>query len=363
MVMAAMELRRLGSASKPAVVVPNHMLEQFSREWLQLYPTARILVADRERLSKARRKEFVARAATGDWDGIVFTQSGFARLAPRPRPHDRLPRRGDRDGPLRARRLEGRQGAVGQEARAAHRPDGGDLQAAPLRAHQGRRRPLRGDRHRLPLRRRSPRLQEPSGRLSIDGVANTGSQRAQDLDSKLWALRRLHGPRIVTFATATPVANSMAELWVMQSYLHPDLLASVDLRAFDAWAANFGRTHTALELAPDGASYRMQTRFARFQNVPELLTLYRQVADVRTNDDLDLPVPALAGGQAETVVVEPSDVARRLRRRPRRSSRVHPQPGRRPERGQHVEGHRRRPPRRARPPTRRRRRHRRTEAS
>jgi hypothetical protein len=99
----------------------------------------------------------------------------------------------------------------------------------------------------------------------------------------------------------------MAELWVMQSYLHPDLLASVDLRAFDAWAANFGRTHTALELAPDGASYRMQTRFARFQNVPELLTLYRQVADVRTNDDLDLPVPALAGGQAETVVVEPSN--------------------------------------------------------
>lgn len=117
----------------------------------------------------------------------------------------------------------------------------------------------------------------------------------------------MHGPRVVTFATATPVANSMAELWVMQSYLHPDLLASVDLRAFDAWAATFGRTHTALELAPDGASYRMQTRFARFQNVPELLTLYRQVADVRTNDDLDLPVPALVGGQAETIVVEPAD--------------------------------------------------------
>jgi N12 class adenine-specific DNA methylase len=98
----------------------------------------------------------------------------------------------------------------------------------------------------------------------------------------------------------------MAELWVMQRYLHPDLLASVDLGAFDAWAANFGRTHTALELAPDGASYRMQTRFARFQNVPELLTLYREVADVRTNDDLDLPVPTLAEGQAETIVVEPS---------------------------------------------------------
>ncbi|MEI2638996.1 MAG: hypothetical protein V9F03_08400 [Microthrixaceae bacterium] len=143
---------------------------------------------------------------------------------------------------------------------------------------------------------------------AIDGVGTTGSQRAQDLDLKLWAPRRALGPRVVTFATATPVANSMSELWVMQSYLHLDLLASVDLRAFDAWAANFGRTHTALELAPDGASYRMQTRFARFQNVPELLTLYRQVADVRTNDDLDLPIPALVGGQAETVVVEPDEV-------------------------------------------------------
>jgi hypothetical protein len=142
---------------------------------------------------------------------------------------------------------------------------------------------------------------------SIDGVATTGSQRAQDLDAKLWALRRAHGPRVVTFATATPVANSMAELWVMQSYLHPDLLESVGLRPFDAWAATFGRTHTALELAPDGASYRMQTRFARFQNVPELLTLYRQVADVRTSEDLDLPVPSIAGGHAETVVVDPSD--------------------------------------------------------
>ena len=99
----------------------------------------------------------------------------------------------------------------------------------------------------------------------------------------------------------------MAELWVMQSYLHPDLLAEVDLRAFDSWAATFGRTHTALELAPDGSSYRMQTRFARFQNVPELLTLYRQVADVRTTEDLDLPTPSLAGDKPATVVVEPSD--------------------------------------------------------
>lgn len=306
MVMAAMEQRRLGSVSKPAVVVPNHMLEQFSREWLQLYPTARILVADRERLSKDRRKEFVARAATGDWDGIVFTQSGFARL----------PLGGDL-----------MRGYLGEEIETARRALAGSRDGKGLSVKR--------------LERRIAQLEETYKRLlaehskddgvrfeetgidylyvdeahayknrrvdsSIDGVAGVGSQRAQDLDAKLWALRQAHGPRVVTFATATPVANSMAELWVMQSYLHPDLLAEVELRAFDAWAATFGRTHTALELAPDGSSYRMQTRFARFQNVPELLTLYRQVADVRTTDDLDLPTPELVGGKAETVVVEPN---------------------------------------------------------
>ncbi|MGI8807944.1 MAG: helicase-related protein [Acidimicrobiales bacterium] len=145
---------------------------------------------------------------------------------------------------------------------------------------------------------------------SIDGMGGPGSKRAQDLDSKLWALRRVHGHRVVTFATATPVANSIAELWTMQSYLQPDVLEAADLSAFDSWAATFARTVTALELAPDGGSYRMKTRFARFQNVPELIDLYRQVADVRTAEDLALPVPALAGGKPETVVVPPSPALR-----------------------------------------------------
>ncbi len=307
MVMAAMELRRLGSASKPAVVVPNHMLEQFSREWLQIYPTARILVADRERLSKGRRKEFVARAATGDWDGIVFTQSGFARV---PLGADlmreylageietaRAALAGSRDGKgLSVKKLERRIAQMEENYKrllAEHTKDDG------VRFEETGIDFLFCDEAHAYKNRRVD--------SSIDGAANTGSQRAQDLDSKLWALRRAHGPRVAVFATATPVANSMAELWVMQTYLQPDQLEAVGLRPFDAWAATFGRTHTALELAPDGSSYRMQTRFARFQNVPELLTLYRQVADVRTLDDLDLPTPVIAGGQAETVVVDPSD--------------------------------------------------------
>jgi N12 class adenine-specific DNA methylase len=307
MVIAAMEQRRLGHAAKPAVVVPNHMLEQFSREWLQLYPLARILVADREHLSRDRRKEFVARAATGDWDGIVFSQSGFVRL------------------PLGRDLLRDYLGEEIARARIA-------LDAS----HDGKGLSVKK------MERRIAQLEETHKRLvnetgkddgvrfeetgidylyvdeahgyknrrvdsSIDGVAKPGSQRAQDLDSKLWALRRHHGPRVATFATATPVANGMIELWVMETYLHPDALDATGLATCDGWAATFGRTHTALELAPDGASYRMQTRFARFQNVPELLGLYRQVADVRTAADLDLPTPALAGGKAETIVVPPSD--------------------------------------------------------
>ncbi len=308
MVMAAMEQRRLGSVSKPAVIVPNHMLEQFSREWLQIYPTARILVADKERLSKARRKEFVARAATGDWDGIIFTQSGFARLP-----------LGD----------DLKRGYLGEEIESARRALAGSKDGKGLSVKK--------------LERRIAQMEESYKRLLAesskdDGVRfeetgidflyvdeahayknrqvdsldrrrrRSGSQRsARTSTPSCGRSARPTAPRVVAFATATPVANSMAELWVMQSYLHPDLLAEVELRAFDAWAATFGRTHTALELAPDGSSYRMQTRFARFQNVPELLTLYRQVADVRTTDDLNLPTPDLIGDAPETVVVDPSD--------------------------------------------------------
>lgn len=303
MVIAAMEQRRLGLARKPAVVVPNHMLEQFAREWLQLYPTARLLIADREKLSKEHRTEFAARVATGDWDGVIFSQSSFVRLPLGPdlqRAYlsERLERlrealsqsRGGKG--LSIKRLERRVADEEERLRrlqAGHRKDDG------VRFEETGLDYLYCDEAHLWKNRRVD--------SSIDGMAHPGSQRAEDLDAKLWALRQREGPRVVTFATATPVANSMAELWVMQSYLQPDVLSDVHLAPFDAWAANFGRTVTALELAPDGTSWRLSTRFARFTNVPELMGLWRQVADVRTTEQLDLPVPALSGGQAETVVV------------------------------------------------------------
>ncbi len=307
MVMAAMEQRRLGLAAKPAVVVPNHMLDQFSREWLQLYPTARVLIADRQHLSRQRRKEFVARCATGDWDGVVFTQSGFARLPLGP--DLQAAYLADELEAARAALAESRQGkglsVKRLERRIAQMEESFQRLLARDAKDDGVRFEETGIDHLTIDEAHAYKNRRVDS--AIDGVGQPGSQRAQDLDAKLWALRRRHGERVVTFATATPVANSMAELWVMQRYLQPDVLDAADLGAFDAWAATFGRTVTALELAPDGSSYRMHTRFARFQNVPELVTMYRQVADVRTGDDLDLPVPRLVGGKPETVVVAASE--------------------------------------------------------
>ncbi len=310
MVMATMEMRRLGLAAKPAVVVPNHMLDQFTREWLQLYPTARILVADRDRLSKERRKEFVARCATGDWDAVIFTQAGFGRIPLGPElraaylgrelERCRLALGQSRSGKgLSVKRLERR---IAQLEESYQRLLSAETKDDGVRFEETGVDHLCIDECHLYKNRRVD--------SAIDGMGNPGSQRAQDLDAKLWALRRASGHRVVTFATATPVANSIAELWTMQSYLQPDVLAAADLEPFDSWAATFGRTVTALELAPDGASYRMKTRFARFQNIPELLNLYRQVADVRTAEDLKLPVPSLAGGGPETVVVAASETLR-----------------------------------------------------
>ena len=305
MVIAGMELRRLALAAKPAYVVPNHMLEQFARELLQLYPQARLLVATRDDMSAAGRKRFVARCATGDWDAVVLTHSAFERI-----PLSAATRAeflGERIGEYRAaatasangkgltvKRLEAMIARLeerhAQLQAAERKDDGATFEQSGIdflfvdEAHAYKNRPF-------PTR--------------IQGVGGQGSHRAEDLDVKLWWLRR-HHDRAACLATATPIANTVAEMYVTQTYLQPATLATAGIDQFDAWAATFGATVTALELAPDGASYRMTTRFARYRNVPELLTLFRQIADVRTTDQLALPTPQLAGGKPETVIVAAS---------------------------------------------------------
>jgi N12 class adenine-specific DNA methylase/SAM-dependent methyltransferase len=313
MIIGITELRRLGLARKPAVVVPNHMLEQFSREWLQTYPRAHILVARREDMRADRRRQFVARCATGNWDGIVMSRSAF----------ERIPLSADEQRAYLDRELDEMRTWI----ETARKGGGGltvkRLEGALLRAEE-----------RLKAKLDSAKdpgitfeatgidylaIDEAHGYKNLRTTSNIsdaaidGSMRASDLDMKIGHLRRRNGRRVVTFATATPIANSVTEAYVMQRYLRPDLLADAGISVFDSWAATFGQVVTQVELAPEGGdSFRLKGRLARFANTPEMLRMFHVAADIKTADDLKLPVPAIArreDGQRvpEVVTVEPSD--------------------------------------------------------
>ena len=311
--MGAMELRRLGLAAKPCIVVPNHMVEQFSREALQLYPQAAILITQREDMAADRRRQFVARCATGNWDAVIMSRSAFERIpmsaaaqgdymkAELDRMRDFITASKEGDG-LTVKRLEGAllraEERLGKKLDSARDP-GITFEATGIdylfvdEAHGYKN------------------LRTPS---NIPDAAIDGSGRASDLDMKISYLRRRNGSRVVTLATATPIANSITEAHVMQRYLRPDLLEKAGVLDFDSWAATFGQTVTQIEMAPEGGdSFRQSTRFARFVNVPEMLRRWHMSADIKTADDLKLPVPALArrpgdGQRApQTVISMPSD--------------------------------------------------------
>ena len=306
MVMAGREMKRLGMVKRPCYVVPNHMLEQFSREYVQLYPEAKLLVATKDDVTPARRKELVARCAVQDWDAVIMTTSSFERI------------------PVSAATEAAFLEAKSAELRAAIAQSTADgdgngisvkgLEKALLRSEERHARLLDDRRDDggvvfeatgidylvIDEAHRYKNLYFPT---RIQGVSGGASKRAEDLDVKLRWLRQTNGARVTTFATATPISNSIAEMWVMQHYLQPEALEAAGIEHFDGWAATFARAVTALEMAPDTTSYRMKTRFARFANVPDLLRMFRAVADVRRLDELALVVPDIAGGAAETVVV------------------------------------------------------------
>ena len=306
MVIAGMEMKRLGLVSKPAYVVPNHMLEQFSAELLQAYPLANILMATKEATSKDAMKEFVARCATGDWDAVVITHSAFERI------------RVSKDAEIAYREAQiAEYRAAQSQSKGEHGLSVKRLEADIIRLEE-RTKSIREDQRRLDgvtfdetgvdyvFIDEAHLFKNLSFPTRIQGIGGSGSKRATDLDLKLHLLRQRHGGRVATFATATFVSNSISELYVMQRYLQPAALKAAGIATFDAWAANFGRTVSALELAPDGGSYRMKDRFARFANVPELRAMFAEVADVRTAQQLDLPTPRLISKRAEVVVVPPS---------------------------------------------------------
>ncbi|TMC01271.1 MAG: helicase [Chloroflexi bacterium] len=311
MVMGAMELRRLGLVNKPAFVVPNHMLEQFSREFLQLYPRARILAAQREDLERDRRRLFVSRCATGNWDAVIMTESAFQRI------------------PMsveRQREYLTREVAIISVQLERAKDDGGltvkRLQQAKEQAEERQKKLL--DAVKDPgvtfeqtgidylFRDEGHRDKNLRTMSNIPGVGIDGSQRATDMHMKVSYLRERNPTRWGTRATATPIANSMAEMYTETRYLRPDLLEDAGIVDFDQWAATFGEVVSGIEVAPDGSGFRMKSRFAKFTNVPELLRVFHVYGDVKTADDLKLPTPDLVprpgDGERtpETVVVPAS---------------------------------------------------------
>ena len=294
MAIAASELRRLGLVRKPAVVVPNHMLEQFSREWLQIYPQARVLAASGEDLAGERRRQFVARVAANDWDAVVLTRSAFARLsvAPDTEAAYETGQLGELRGMLD--RAKGERGLTVKviEKQIARREQ--RLKAI-LDAPRDPGITFEQTGIDYLMVDEAHEYKNLQTDANIRDAAITGSKRAQDLHMKLEYLRSRHGARIATLATATPIANSITEAHVMSRYLRPDLLRRAGVEDFDSWAATFGQTVTEIEVDPGRTGdYRMHTRFARFQNVPEMLRMWHVFADVRTGEDLQLPVPQLA---------------------------------------------------------------------
>jgi N12 class adenine-specific DNA methylase len=313
-VAAGMELRRLGFVNKPCHVVPNHMLAQYTAEFVRLYPNAAVLMAGKEDLEGDRRRELVSRIATGDWDAVVITHSSFERIKVSPQFTEtfikdiimeiemvvRAERSNDRGNRI-VKQLEAmkKNWAVRLEKLLADKKKDDLLTWEQLGIDC-----LFVDEAHL-----HKNLYRFTKMTRVAGLPLTNSERAFDLYLKTRYTMQVHGhaQRGVVFSTATPVANTMAEIHTMMRYLQPRRLEELGLQQFDAWAATFGESVTALEIAPDGSGYRMHTRFCRFINVPELMAVFGEVADIRTAEMLKLPVPRLRGDKPRVVACPASE--------------------------------------------------------
>ena len=311
MVAAAMEKKRLGLCTKTLICVPNHLTEQLAGEALQLYPNANILVARRTDFEKANRKRFCAKIATGNYDIIVIGHSQF----------ERIPLSQERQGEYLQSQIHDVINQVAQlkEERAENFTV---KQMERMRKQLEKKLDKLNDQSRkddvvtfeqlgvdslmVDEAHAFKNLAVLSKMRNVAGISQTESQRASDLYMKCRYLDEITGSRGVVFATGTPISNSMAELFTMQRYLQRETLEQHGLSSFDAWASTFGETVTAVELAPEGTGYRTKTRFSKFYNLPELMSMFKQVADVQTADMLNLPVPKLVGGKPINVALPPS---------------------------------------------------------
>jgi N12 class adenine-specific DNA methylase len=310
MVAAAMEMKRLGLASKPMIIVPNHLVEQWSAAFMALYPHANIYVAGKDAFSTGNRQKAMSRIATGNYDAVIVSHKSFELL---PVSDETFTRFVDRQ----KEQLE--------EAIREAKAEKGDTRRIVKELEKAKKRLEAKLKERADRERKDDAVtfeQLGVDRLFVDesdlfknlgfvskmnriaGLPNTESNRALDMYMKTRYLAGRGGGTV--FATGTPISNTMAEMYTLQRYLAPQLLAACGVEHFDAWAANFGEAVTALELAPDGSGYRMHTRFAKFVNLPELLSMFRSFADVQTADMLKLPTPEIEGGKPHIVAAPAS---------------------------------------------------------
>jgi N12 class adenine-specific DNA methylase len=315
MAATGMKMRQAGLVHKPMYVVPNHMLEQFAREFMQLYPNARLLVATKDDLARDRRKVLTAKVASGEWDGIIVTHSSFERIGMSNDFQAGFTREQIAEYERLLTETAGRRGDRGQrnliktiEKQKAKREErlkellAGDKKDDGLVFDD-----LGVDHVFIDEAHYFKNLETPTKMDRVAGVQTGGSERAFDLFMKCRYLGRKHPGHGVTFATGTPISNTMVELYTVQRFLDPEGMRDRGIDHFDGWAATFGEVVDAMEISPDGKSLRPRSRFAKFNNLPELQQMFRAFADVQTADMLDLPRPRLEGGKAAVVACPMSD--------------------------------------------------------
>lgn len=306
---AAMKLRQYGLAKKPMIAVPNHLVQQWANSFRELYPTAKLLIATKDDLDKNHREQFVSKVAMGDWDSVIIAQSSFAKINISP----------ERQIAKIQEEIAAIERSIEMQWEDSNSPSGSVKNLE--RIKKGREAQLK----KLldESKKDNVLIFEKLGvdYLFVDeadayknlflytkmnnvaGISNAASARASDLQLKIEYINELHGgDKGVVFATGTPISNSMTEMYTMQTYLQKRTLEKLGIDYFDAWAADFGETVTALELAPSGKGYRARTRFAKFTNLPELLTLYHSFADVKTDVKLDVPEV-----ERKVITLKPSD--------------------------------------------------------
>ena len=310
MAASAMELKRLGLCQKSLFVVPNHLTEQWASEFLRLYPNAKLLVTSKKDFEPGNRKKFCARIATGDYDAVIIGHSQF----------EKIPLSAERQERLIQEQMDEIEEAI-EEAKAQAGEHFTVKQLEKLRKSlkqkleklQGTDRKddvvtfeqLGVDRLFVDESQNYKNLFLYTKMRNVAGLSTSEAQKSSDMFGKCRYLDEITGGRGVIFATGTPLSNSMTEMYTLMRYLQYNTLQQKGLTHFDAWASTFGETTTAIELAPEGTGYRARTRFAKFFNLPELMAMFKEAADIKTSDQLHLPVP---DAKFETVVVKPSEI-------------------------------------------------------